>query len=462
MPTFSDHRGRSDRARVRWSYPGHCLFGILLTATAFAFPVLAAERELDQDSPPRSARDIETPIERVFPEVPVRPSLFPWVREQLQKLPPFFADTQFEARYRSYYLRKDRTSNVRSEALAMGGSLYYRSGWLEDLFAVEIEGFTSQPIHAPSGRGGTLLLNGQNDYSALGIANGKLRYKGIVLTGFRQYLDLPYVNRQDSRMTPNTFESLTVARPEGELRFTAGYTWKIKRRNSDEFVSMTEAVGLDEDRGLTHAGAVWDPNEDFHVGAIGGIVPDLFAGIYGEPGLGRDLRNGWETRLDGQFTYQWDIGDDLLDGRLDDTWNLGIRASASYAGAVIRLGLSLTGADAAIASLYGTNPTYVDLMQQTFNRADEKALLASVSYDFSGLGVEGFSVIVNFVAGFDGKVLGVRNDAQELDVTLDYRASSGWLESFWLRVRGSWITEEMTSRDGSDIRVILRYTLPVI
>ena len=111
---------------------------------------------------------------------------------------------------------------------------------------------------------------------------------------------------------------------------------------------------------------------------------------------------------------------------------------------------------------YGTNPSYVDLMQRTFTRADEKALLASLSYDFSGLGVDGLSAIVNFVAGFDGKLLGVRGNGQEIDVTLDYRVKKGWLKSFWLRVRGSWLSVESTDRDGTDVRVILRYDFPVI
>jgi len=69
---------------------------------------------------------------------------------------------------------------------------------------------------------------------------------------------------------------------------------------------------------------------------------------------------------------------------------------------------------------------------------------------------------VNFVAGFDGKLDGVRDDAREVDVTLDYRAKEGWLHGFWLRLRGSWLSEESTGRDGSDVRVILRYDFPVI
>jgi hypothetical protein len=35
------------------------------------------------------------------------------------------------------------------------------------------------------------------------------------------------------------------------------------------------------------------------------------------------------------------------------------------------------------------------------------------------------------------------------------------LNSFWLRVRGSWLNEESADRNGSEIRVILRYDFPV-
>ena len=179
-------------------------------------------------------------------------------------------------------------------------------------------------------------------------------------------------------------------------------------------------------------------------------------------GLGSDIADGLEARFDAQFTYQWELGDDFLGVALDDSWNLGLRTSASYAGALVRLGLSITGPGGSILSPYGTNPSYVDLMQRTFTRADEKALLASLSYDFSELGAEGVSVILNFVAAFDGETLGVRRDAREVDVTLDYRAKKGWLESFWLRLRFSWLDEESRGSDGTDVRVILRYDFPVL
>ena len=122
-------------------------------------------------------------------------------------------------RFRTYYLRKERTNDVISEAWAIGGPLYYRSGWLKDVFSVEAAGFTSQPLASPDDRDGTgLLATGQKGYSVLGLANAKLRYKGIVLTGYRQYLGLPFVNRDDSRMTPQTFEAVTrLSRPVRSL-----------------------------------------------------------------------------------------------------------------------------------------------------------------------------------------------------------------------------------------------------
>jgi len=429
----------------------------------FAQPLAAAERELEEAPPPSSADEIETPIERVFPDLEKKPSLFPWVREQLEGRHPFLADTRLEARFRTYYLRKHQTTDVLSEAWAMGGSLYYRSGWLADMFAIEVEGFTSQPLYAPEDRGGTgLLAPVQEGYSALGIANAKLRYKGIELTGFRQYLDLPYVNRNDSRMTPNTFESVTLTKSEGGVLFSTGYTWKIKRRTSDEFVSMSEAIGFEKERGFVHGGIIWDPSEDLHVGATTGVMPDVFGGTYGELGFVRPITDQLQARIDTQFTYQYAIAKELPGVSLADTWNLGIRSSSSWKGAMLRLGATFTGPNGPILHPYGSSPSYSFLMQRAFDRAREKALLASLSYDFSRLGIDGLSFIMNFAAGFGGEESGERGNAQEVDLTLDYRLGDGLLESFWLRLRGSWLHDELADRDGTDVRAILRYDFQVI
>jgi hypothetical protein len=432
--------------------------GLLTTPPSFA-----GERELEEAPPPSSVKEIEGPLEKAYPKPEVRPSLFPWIREQAEELPPFLADTQLYLRYRTYYLRQDRTSDRLSEAWAMGGSIYYRSGWLKEFFAVELEGFTSQPIVAPTARDGTLLLQpGQEGYTVLGVANGKLRYRDFVLTGFRQKLDLPYLNQQDSRMTPNTFEAAKFSKEKGPMRFSAGYAWKFKRRNGDDFVSLSAEAGVAKDRGAAFGDVLWYLSEDFYVGASGFVVPDLLATIYAESGYELSLSDELGLRLDAQFTHQQSVGDDLIAGSPFDTWNVGLRTAASWRGAMLRLGFAITGKERRVESFYGSNPSYLGLMQRTFNQADEKALLLSLSYDFTRCGIEGLSVIANFAQGWDGVVAGVRGDAREVDFTIDYRIGTGALESLWLRLRASWLDEQGMPQDGTDFRVILRYELPVI
>ena len=55
-----------------------------------------------------------------------------------------------------------------------------------------------------------------------------------------------------------------------------------------------------------------------------------------------------------------------------------------------------------------------------------------------------------------------RADSRECDFTVDYRIASGPLESFWLRLRASWLDDGPARKDVTDFRVILRYELPVI
>jgi hypothetical protein len=101
-------------------------------------------------------------------------------------------------------------------------------------------------------------------------------------------------------------------------------------------------------------------------------------------------------------------------------------------------------------------------MQRTFTQADEKALLISLSYDFSKVGVEGLSAIANFAQSWDGVLAGRRGSAREFNFTADYRVGRGIFRNLWLRLRAAWLEESAAKNDGTDFRVIFRYELPVI
>ena len=47
-------------------------------------------------------------------------------------------------------------------------------------------------------------------------------------------------------------------------------------------------------------------------------------------------------------------------------------------------------------------------------------------------------------------------------MTLDYQFKEGPLDGFWLRVRGSWLRDELVDRDATEVRAILRYELPLL
>ena len=176
-----------------------------------------------------------SPIQRDIPAIARRKPLLPRLSEKLDAFPPFVADTEIGAKFATFYKRGDRAEdgpeNDLDEAWVAGGSLYYRSGWLARALRFEVEGFTSQPLVAKEDRGGTLLLEPrQNGYTVLGIANAQVQYAGYRLTGYRQYLDLPYLNRRLNRLTPNTFESITLEKFEGPIRFSVGHTSRIPGR----------------------------------------------------------------------------------------------------------------------------------------------------------------------------------------------------------------------------------------
>ena len=171
--------------------------------------------------------------------------LFQPVREMLKPLPPFLADTDLKVNFRSYYFNRTKPDDTVNEAWAFGGRITYQSGWLLDTFSMGASLYGSAPLYAPEDRDGTLLLKpGQEGYYVPAEAWGALRYQEYaLLKGYRQRVDQTYINPQDNRMTPNTFQGVTLGGKVSWLQYLGGYLWKIKPRNADEFISMSEQAG---------------------------------------------------------------------------------------------------------------------------------------------------------------------------------------------------------------------------
>ena len=112
---------------------------------------------------------------------------------------------------RTYYLEQESLTGAESVAWALGGFAGLRSPWFGDLFQFGVVGYTSQKLYGPAGKGGTLLLQSdQSSIYVLGEAWGAVRVAGQTIAGYRQLIDRPFINPQDTREIPNTFEAYTL------------------------------------------------------------------------------------------------------------------------------------------------------------------------------------------------------------------------------------------------------------
>src|SRR5262252_6100696 len=191
-----------------YSRCGLCIFLVLLyLCSTGAHLSWGQESVLDRGPAPESVLELNSPLD--IPFLPLAP--IPWVfttlrdrlheslKPQLDTLPPFLRDSQVGVNLRLYYFNQaNHVAPPKSdnEALTIGGSLAYQTGWLADILRLGIEGFGSLKLYGPEDRDGTLLLlPGQLSYAALGRAYGEVQYAEYTALLYRQYIDTPYVNQ---------------------------------------------------------------------------------------------------------------------------------------------------------------------------------------------------------------------------------------------------------------------------
>jgi hypothetical protein len=432
------------------------------------------EAELENRPAPASVDQIVSPTERSFSEKPKSEPITERFRELLRDLPPFLRDTELTLKPRTYYFLQENPDKSKSEAWAGGGSISYDSGWLLDRLAIGAELFTSQKLYGPADREGTLLLEpGQKGYTVLGQAFAKLKLADDhVISTYRQEYNTPYVNQHDSRMTPNTFEGYSIqGRFEGSkegpsLKYGGGYITEIKERDSDHFISMSEAAGTNvtAKRGVATMGGLFSV-KDFSFGAVEYYISDILNILYGEAKYKYRLADGLRVNLAAQFTDQRSVGDHLLTGSFFDTQAWGLRADVSYGGAVLGLAFTSTSNEAAMQSPWGAYPGYTKSIIRDFDQAGENAFLVRLSYDFKGFGLDGLSAFASYVRGWDvvdpssGKSL---PGEEEFDVTADYRPKKSLLGNLWLRVRGAFSRQMGSKESTKQLQVILNHEIPLL
>ncbi|MGH8093222.1 MAG: OprD family outer membrane porin [Chthoniobacterales bacterium] len=407
-----------------------------------------------------------------------------WREWQLKERREAFKDTKFEFNFRTFFLDRHQFSGAESQAWAIGGWVGLKTGYFLDHFAFGATGYTSQPLYAPKDRDGTTLLKpGQEGYTVLGEAYAEIRIiDDLNLTVGRKGYDTPFINRNDSRMTPNTFQAIvlqgkvnlgpesTVVSKGGKdgkdevvpvkdrpsIKFGIGYFDQIKERNSDEFVSMSVDAGAKVDRGVFAAGALYEKGA-FSIGGIDYFSEDIINIAYAETKLAIPISSDFKPKVAAQFVDQSSVGNNLLDGESFSAHQFGLKIDMPVQKALFTAGFTHAWGNANLRSPWSGYPGYTSVQVQDFNRSGETAFLLRAGYEFPW--VAGMSAYALAVFGTTPDQVGqYRQD--EYDMNLQWAPPKGVLKGLSLRVRYGIVDQHGGNVDAlTDFRAICNYVI---
>ncbi len=453
-----------ERRRVR--LPAALSLACAAAFLAAAPRAFATDDESAEGPAPTTAAETKGSMDRMLVPVDKPVVVMPGPNEWFPVQSAFVRDTKVDLNLRTYYLLRDKFDPSFQEAWAIGGALNVKSGYLCDRVAIGIGAYASLPIYAPDDRDGTLLLQpGQEGYLALGqlYAEAKLG-RGIVAdVGAKEY-NTPYINKNDNRMSPNTFEAATVVGRHGgedgcpEIVWGGGYFTRIKERNEDAFVSMSDDAGVKSvERGVAVVAGKYS-TKTWSAGAAEYYCDDVINIFYAEGSWKAPMQGCVDLKFSGQFTDQRSTGSELLTGSSFSTQQLGFKADASYRALMGTVAYTHTADDSDMRNPWSSCPGYTSVQVEDFNRAGEQAALVKASVDLcKAVGIPGTSVYALWVHGWD-RVDGVNED--EVDLDLQWRPAWRNVEGLSLRFRYAYVAERDGASDTlTDFRVIVNYDI---
>lgn len=481
--------------KIRTS-PGGCASVAMITLLLLSGAKSIPGQQLTTPTPPPSGAESsveqgQTPMDESFREF------------RLEKRRKAFEDTTFEINFRSFFLDRNKFDGLESQAWAHGGWVGMKTGFFLDHIAFGLTAYTSQPVYAPESRDGTLLLeDGQEGYTVLGEAYAQIRIAdGYTISVGRKGFDTPFINRNDVRMTPNTFEAIvfqgrtelgkSTAEPdpgvnndgmglpgqsEGNpdsnkqvvapvpdtdvpvLKYGIGYFDEIKERNSSSFVSMSRDAGAGVERGVYAAGIVYEKGK-FSIGAIDYYSEDIINIAYGEMKVELPISSDCKPRLAFQFVDQRSTGGELLQGSSFSIQQVGLKAELPVGKNALFTAAFTHAAngDANLRNPWSGYPGYTSVQVQDFNRRGENAFLIRAGYDFPW--VEGLSAYALAVFGTDPDQAGQFRQ-NEYDVNLQWTPPKGCLKGLSLRLRYALVHQYGGNvEDLTDFRAICNYVI---
>ncbi len=285
---------------------------------------------------------------------------------------------------RTYYFDAESLTNTPSEAWAIGGWAGLTSGFIGDVFQVGVVGYTSQRLYGPDDKSGTKLLKPpQEPINVLGEAFGAIRFLDQTFVGYRQLVNRPFVNQNDSRMVPQVMEGYTLRGGVGDASYIGGYLTKIKVRDSDSYTWMSQQAGTQAQEGMAFAGTTIPFGKGGFVRLDEQYVKDAFNTAYVDGLYPIVFADDKTLALGAQYYPQSSVNAEELGSF--STWGAGVIAVLNWEHFMVQAAYTQTGKGGDTLNPFGDHPSYANLMQVAFNTAGEKAWLVGGTYDFGEL-----------------------------------------------------------------------------
>jgi len=414
--------------------PGLCLVLTLVTTA------IAQEGRVDEGAHASSVGEMSGAFKEAFVFDAGRGHRIDSMTDALDDLPPFFGETRLGLRSRTYAFQNESAGALGAHTFTTGGSFSLVTGWIANKVQLGATVFTTQKLDADD-EDSLLdqLATGEEGITILGEAYAHLLVHddlhGII---GRKMLDFPFLDKDDSRMIPNTFETYALFQKIKKVNLTLGYVRTMKERTENQFESMAEVAGATgSDNGLVLGGGDIEFSDSFGIGGVNLFIRDVINTFLAEVHYVREFDSGIGIRLEAQAMDQRSVGEDLL-GRGGFDTRLGTaQGTVSYAGATLSGAISVADPEASIIRPWGSFPGYLSMMRHDFAYADEKAWLIGGSYNLERLGFDGVSLFARWGNSWDGVSpdTGLILDRTEVDVTLDVRPDFGVFDGFWFRLR---------------------------
>ncbi len=386
-----------------------------------------------------------------------------WIRESRRQA---FEDTKFDVQVRSFFMDRDKFDDSEAASWAIGGSAGLKTGYFRERVAFGGTVYTSQKVDGDLDKDGAgVLAPGQDSYTVLGeLYTEIIVTEGMSATLGRRGIDTPYINRNDSRMTPQTFEYIALQGIVGDVgaptwKYGFGYFDQIKVRNSDDFVSMSEQAGAPAgvDEGVWVGGGTYR-HGNFTIGAVDYYSDDIINIFYTETTYGFASSQKVRWKFAAQYTDQASTGDDLLTGDDFDAASFGIKGEVAVGPALFTAAWTSTDEGTSMKSPWGGYPGFTSVQVEDFNRTGEDAWMLRAGYAFPAS--TGFSLYALYVDGSrpDDPAQYAKS---EYDFNLQWAPPTAWAKGLSLRLRYARVEQDDPGdTELDDFRFIVNYDPP--